>query len=102
MQDRDNTALTSHHDLFRFTKMQFWLKNTLGTFQHAMDVLFNKVKWQFAAFSLDDIVILSRSPNVHIKHALQLLTILNDVVLTLTLKKSELFTNFVAYVGHII
>lgn len=58
--------------------MQFGLKNVLGTFQRAVDVLLTKVECQFALDYLDDIVIFSQTKDEHIGYARQVLTLLNN------------------------
>lgn len=47
-KDHNRMALTTHHCLFRFTRMPSGLKNDSGTFKRSMDVLLTKVTWQFA------------------------------------------------------
>lgn len=41
---KDKTLFTTHHDLYRFPRMFFGLKNTPGTFQRAIDVTTARVK----------------------------------------------------------
>lgn len=67
-EDRDKTAFTPHHGLFRFNRTPFKLKNAPGTYQREMDVLLTKVKWQGALFYLDGIVIFLNTPDEHIEH----------------------------------
>lgn len=52
-QDGDKMAFTFRHGLFRFTRMQYGLKNDLRASLPAMDVLQMKVKWKFC-FGLFD------------------------------------------------
>lgn len=80
--------------------MLFGLKHAAGTVQRAMDDPLTKVKSQFTLVYLDNIGILSLTPDEQIDHARQFLTLLNEMVMTLNLKKSEFFTNRIDYTGH--
>lgn len=65
-----------------------------------MDALLAKVKWQFVWLYLDDMVISSRVLDERIEHVCQVLTLLNDTGVMLSLKKYEFFTNRISYLGH--
>lgn len=41
--DRDNTAFTSHHRLYRFVQMRFGLNNAPGLFQRDTEVILSLV-----------------------------------------------------------
>lgn len=86
-EDHDKTAFTFQQGSFHFTRLQFALKNASGMFQSAIDVVLKKVKWQYALVYLDDVVKFSQTPDKHIEHFRQVLTLLNDVGVTLNLKK---------------
>lgn len=62
----DKTAILSHHGLYRYVKMQFYLKYAPGTLQLVRDMILLPVKWQNALAYLADIVVSYRSPNKHI------------------------------------
>lgn len=59
--DKDKTALTSHHGLFSFTRMSFGLKNASGTFQRVIEVILSTVKWNFALHYVDYVIVFSSS-----------------------------------------
>lgn len=50
MDDKCNkeTAFDTHHELFKYTRMSFELRNAPATIQHAMDVILVSMKWQQA------------------------------------------------------
>lgn len=100
--DCDKSAFTSHHGLSCFTKMPSRLKSSLVPFQRAMDVLLSKVKWQIGLVYLDDIVILSKTADKHIEHVRKVLTLLNNASVTPNLRKCELSTSHIDYLGHAI
>lgn len=60
------------------------------------------VKWQFAWFYLGDIMFFWWTPDEHIEHIHQVLTLLNDARVTRDLKKCEFTTNRIDYLGHAI
>lgn len=63
-RDGDKKSFTLHQRRYRFTEMQFGLKNTAGTYQRAMDVILVLVCWQFVFIYPDDIVVFSKSPRI--------------------------------------
>lgn len=101
-QVHDKTAFTSPHGLFCFTRMQFGLKSSPGTFQGEIDVLVRRVKWQFALFHLDSIIILLQPTDEYIEHVQQVLTISNETDVTINLKIWEFFASRMDYLGHAI
>lgn len=101
-RDKDKTAFTSHHGLYRFTRMPFGLKNAPATFQRAMDVIVAPVRWQTALVYLDDIVIFFRTLEEHITHVRQVLSLLQNAGVTLKVKKCRFITNTIGYLGHVI
>lgn len=67
-----------------------------------MDIILSSMKRHFALVYVNDNIILSKSPEEHIVHMRQVLTLLNDAEVTLNLKKGELFTARIDHFGHII
>lgn len=73
--------ITSQQNIFRVSSRSFPLysyaippKTVPGTFQRRMDIILYLLKWQFALVYLNDIVIISKSPDEHIDHVLEFLT----------------------------
>lgn len=58
-----------------------------------MDIILFSFKWQSALLYLDNIVIVSTSPEGHIDHVEQALTLLTEAGVTLKLKKFYFFIN---------
>lgn len=71
--------------------MSFGLEKALGAVQRPLDVLLTKVMWQSALFFLNDIVSLSRAPDEHIDHVRQVLTLLYDARVQLSLKMQSFY-----------
>lgn len=59
--DVDETAFVTYSGLYSYTRMSLVLKNALGTFQLAMDIVLGPVKWQYAFIYINDVVIFSKS-----------------------------------------
>lgn len=94
--------VTSYHGPFRLTWMPFGLKDGSGTSNSVMEVLPTKVKWHFDLDHLDNILLFQQTPDEHIQHVCQVLTLLNNADVTLNLKKCEFLTNCINYFGHVI
>lgn len=100
--DRDKTVYTSHNGLYRFIHMPFGLRIAPGTFQRNMDVTLATVKCQFAFVYLEDVVMLSIFWEVGSRHIREGLTLLNRASVILKLKKCQIFTVTIDYLGHVI
>lgn len=101
-RDRDKTAFTSNHGLYRFTRIPFGLKNPLETFQRAIVVIISSVCSQFGPVHFDEIVVLSKSPADHIEKVWCVLGLLYEASVTLKLKKYKFFAERIDYLGFVI
>jgi Reverse transcriptase (RNA-dependent DNA polymerase) len=66
--DMDKTAFTSHHGLYRFTRLPFGLRNAPGFFQRTVDIILAGVKLKTCLVYLDDIIVFSSSREAHLHH----------------------------------
>lgn len=64
-RDGNETSFTSHHGLYKFTRIPFRLRNALATFQRAMGVILPSMRWQFSLVYLDDIGVFLESAHDH-------------------------------------
>lgn len=55
--DRDKTALTFHHELYRSVQIHCSLKNAPRTFERVTNVILSPVKWLFALVYLKNVVV---------------------------------------------
>jgi hypothetical protein len=92
-EDRDKTSFTSHMGTYRFTRMAFGLVNAPGTFQRSIDVLLTKVLWTKAKVYLDNIIFFLNIVEAHLRDVDEVLGILDDAVVILSLKKCKFFGN---------
>jgi hypothetical protein len=66
--DIPKTAFRTPSGLYQWRVLAFGLTNPPATFQSAMNTIFRDVLGNFVLVHLDDILILSRTPEEHIKH----------------------------------
>lgn len=64
-----------------------------------MDVIPALLRWQFALVSLQDILVFSKSPEVHIEQFRRVLRLLFKAVVLLKLKKYMSFAETIDYQG---
>lgn len=101
-KQRDKTAFTTQHGLYRFIRMSFVFRNAPGTFQRKMDGILSSVNWQFALVYLDDIVTFSKSDEQNIDFVRKVLTLPQNTGVTLKLKKCRFFTENIYHLGYLI
>lgn len=65
-EDVQKTAVTTPFDLFEFTAMLFYLKNTAQTFQRFMNSIFQNLDYVYCY--VDDILIASETHEQHLRH----------------------------------
>lgn len=80
----------------------FWIESALGTSQRAMHVILSPFQWHFVLACLDNIEILSKSPEVHNKQMHDVLTLLTDAGTTMSLKKCRFSSSTISYMSHLI
>lgn len=68
VSDLGKTAFTSHHDLYKFTRMSFELKTSSKPFQRPMDVILSSRQWYHTFVYLKDLVVFCKSRMDHIEH----------------------------------
>lgn len=100
-KNRDKTALTSPHGLFRFTRL-ILVQSHRGTSQVTMDVLQTNVKWQFALAYLYYIELFSQTTDDHIDFSRQIWNVLNKTGVTMMLSHSVFFKKHVDYLRYFI
>ena len=80
--------------------MPFGLRN--APFQRALDIILSAVRWQSCLIYLDDVMVLSRTTEEHLRHVEEILTLLRPAGITLKLTKCSFFQPKVDYLGHVI
>lgn len=100
--DRDETAQTSWHGLYRFTRMLFEEKKPPVAFRRATDVILAFVRRQFRLDYLDYIVVFFKSPQHHIEQVRQISSLWPEAGTTIPRKKGKFFSKIVDYVNYFI
>ena len=84
--------------LFEFTRMPFGLKNAAQTFQRLMDPATQQLPGVFVY--LDDVLVVSKSMEEHVKHLAGLFEALKKFGLTINKQKCEFGVSEIEFLGH--
>ena len=99
-EDRDKTAFVTKYGQFVFNIILFGLSNAPGTFCRALALVLRGLSWESVVSFLDDIVILGRSFEDHMKNMEQVLSRFRDFKLKLKPSKCELLKRDIIFLGH--
>ena len=94
------TLITSHRDQKWFTMFIMRLTNISDFFQHRMKQLLDSYLWQFVVVYIDDVIIYSQSLIQYIQHLDQILTLLKNSDVTLTLSKCHFVYSSIVVLDH--
>ena len=97
-QDIPKTAVATPFGLFEFVKMPFGLKNAGATFQRYIDSLLGHVECVYSY--LDDLIIASSDETQHLNDVENVLSILSDNNLKISLDKCEFFKDDLIFLGY--
>ncbi|GFU62527.1 retrovirus-related Pol polyprotein from transposon 17.6 [Trichonephila clavipes] len=100
--DKEKTAFTTGQGLWQFKVMLFGLCNAPGTFERLMESLLGGLSYEACLVYLDDIIIVGRSFEEHLKNIRRVLQKLKEANLKLSPSKRHLFRCEVTYLKHII
>ena len=96
------TAFTCHSGAWQRVRLPVGFCNAPATFQRAMDMILAGEKWQICLVYLDDVIVFSGSPEEHLQHLDEVLTLLGKAGVTLKAWKFHFFQEKVEYRGHVI
>ena len=96
--DIEKTAVITPFGLFEFLYMPYGLRNAGSTFQRFMDSIFRELDFVFVY--LDDVLVFSESEETHVQHLKQVLQILHNHNLKITVEKCEFFCTELEYLGY--
>ncbi|GFX39635.1 hypothetical protein TNCV_2103791 [Trichonephila clavipes] len=100
--DKEKTAFTTGQGLWQFKVMLFGLCNAPTTFERLMETVLGGLSYEACLVYLDDIIIVGRSFEEHLKNIRRVLQKLKEANLKLSPSKCLLFRREVTYLGHII
>jgi len=101
-QDREKTAFTAGQGLWQFKVMPFGLCNAPATFERLMETVLRGLSYEACLVYLDDIIIIGRTFEEHLKSIRSVFMKLKEANLKLSPKKCKFFQKEVSYLGHII
>ncbi|WP_369010641.1 reverse transcriptase family protein, partial [Escherichia coli] len=82
--------------------MSFGLTNALAAFMHLMHSVFRPYLDSFVIVFIDDILVYSRSREVHKHHLRTVLYTLREKKLYAKFSKYEFWLDFVTFLGHVV
>ncbi|GFU63702.1 retrovirus-related Pol polyprotein from transposon 17.6 [Trichonephila clavipes] len=110
LDDKDKTAFTTEQGLWQFKEQGLWqfkvmpfgLCNAPATFERLMETVLGGLLYEACLVYLDDIIIVGRSFEEHLKNIRRVLQMLKEANLELSPSKCHLFRREETYLGHII
>lgn len=100
--DYEKTAVVTPFGLYEWRVCAFGLSNSPSVFQSVMNRTFQKYLNDFVLIYLDDICILSKTPEEHLLHLEKVFQTLRESKLYAKLKKCQFFKAEIKYLGHIL
>jgi hypothetical protein len=100
--DVEKTAFSTPFGHFQFKVLCFGLTNAPATFQRLMNRIFGPYLGKFVLVYLDDILIMSRTPEEHLTHLRLVLDILRQHKLYAKLSKCEFGRSHLKFLGHVV
>ncbi len=99
--DRDKTAFVCPFGKFRYVRMPFGLTNAPSVFQRTMDLVLKECLG-FSRVYIDDVLVVSKSWEEHLKHLEEEFVALQEAGLRCKLKKCEFGKVKLEFLGHLI
>ncbi|KAA3677466.1 uncharacterized protein DEA37_0014526 [Paragonimus westermani] len=97
---KDLLTINTHRGLYRYNRLPFGVKCAPAIFQQIMDTMLNCLA--FAVSYMDDIIIVSPSPDEHKTHLEQVFNRIHEYGFTLRKQKCEFFLPQIKYLGFIV
>ncbi|GBM89547.1 Retrovirus-related Pol polyprotein from transposon 297 [Araneus ventricosus] len=101
-ENKEKTAFTTGQGLWQFKVMPFGLCNAPATFERLMETVLRGLTSEACLVYLDDIIIVGRTFQEHLKNIRKVFQRLKKANLKLSPKKCRFFRKEVSYHGHII
>jgi len=100
--EQHKTAIRMQYGHFQFRVMPFGLCNAPATFQRLMNEVFWRHLGRFVLVNLDDVTILSRSREEHLKYLRVVLTLLRQHMLFIKASKCEFARARITFLGLVV
>ncbi|XP_073049506.1 uncharacterized protein [Primulina eburnea] len=100
--DVPKTAFRTRYGHYEFLVMSFGLTNAPSVFMDLMNQVFKSYLDSFVIVFIDDILIYSKTRELHVEHLRTVLQLLREKQLYAKLKKCEFWLEQVSFLGHIV
>ena len=100
--DREKTAFTTPFGQFEWNVLPMGLTNAPAAFMHTMQKVFEQYIGDFVLVYLDDILVMSKTPEDHLRHLQAVFETLRKHRLTAKLSKCKFLQKEVKYLGHLL
>ena len=101
-EDRDKTAFVTKYGIFSFRRMPFGLCNAPATFSRAVSLVLRGISWKSVIAFLDDVVILGRGFDSHLRNLSEVLRRFDQYGMKLKPKKFQLLQSSVVFLGRLV
>ena len=100
--DKEKTAFSTGKGLWQFKVMPFGLYNAPATFERLMELVLTGLIGDACLGYLDDIIIVGRTFDNHLRNLEQVLTKIRGANLKLNPEKCSFFRRQVSFLGHVV
>jgi len=101
-RDADKTAFVTRKGQFRFKVLSFGLANSPSIFQRLMSMVLAGLNWDVCLVYIDDIIVMGRSFDDHLRNVAQVFQRLRQAGLKLKTAKCKMFQERVTFLGHVV
>ena len=101
-QSKEKTAFVTHRGNYQFKRMPFGVSNAPAAFKALVNKVLRNIVFSYALCYVDDVLIMSRSPEEHCEHLREIFDRFRQANLRLNPSKSRVAIRQVLYLGHIL
>jgi len=101
-READKTAFATRKGQFRLKVLSFGLANSPSIFQRLMSMVLAGLNWDVCLVYIDDIDVIGRSFDDHLRNVAQVVQRLRQAGLKLKPSKCRMFQEKVTFLGHVI
>lgn len=99
---RSKTAFVCHAGSYQYRWMQFGPTDAPDIFQHPLNMVISKLRWNICLVYLEDFMVYSKIVDDHILHVDEILAALNYAAVTLMIKKYCFFQKSIRNHCHMV
>jgi len=96
------TAFVTHRGLYQFKRLPFEIQGAPASYQALMAKVLRNVLFSYALCYVDDVLIMSDSPERHCEHLREVLSRFHQANLSLNPSKCRFGLSKVVYLGHVL